>query len=69
MTSTTTERPQEIWLEYVARLVWQKGNFDRSSWFACRRGASLGVPASVVIEEIAARIRARQSEHLMAGVD
>jgi hypothetical protein len=58
MTSTTTERPEEIWLEYVARLVWQKGNFDLSSRFACRRGASLGVPASVVIEEIAARIRA-----------
>jgi hypothetical protein len=58
MTSTITRRPEEIWREYLARLVWQKGNFDRSSWFACRRGASLGVPASVVIEEIAARIRA-----------
>jgi hypothetical protein len=58
MTSTITRRPEEIWLEYLARLVWQKGTFDLSSWYAVRRGVSLGVPASIVIEEIAARIRA-----------
>jgi hypothetical protein len=57
--STSIRRggPEQTWLEYVGRLVWEKGNLDLASWFACRRAASLGVPASLVIGEIADRIR------------
>jgi hypothetical protein len=58
MTSTTTKRPEEIFFEYVSQLVWEKGNLDAASYNAFLRAASLGVPASTAIEEVAARIQA-----------
>jgi hypothetical protein len=58
MTSTTTKRPEEIWLEYVESLLWQKGNLDLASYDAFLRAASLGVSAAVAIQEVAERIRA-----------
>jgi hypothetical protein len=57
MTSTTTKRPEEIWLEYVESLLWQKGNLDLASYDAFLRAASLGVSAAGAIQEVAERIR------------
>jgi hypothetical protein len=47
-----------LWPEYVAGLSWEKGNLDASSYNACLRGASLGMPGSTVVAEIQARIQA-----------
>ena len=58
MSTTTTKRPEEIWLEYVAQLVWEKGHLDDASWDAFLRAASLGVPASIAIKEVMHRIGA-----------
>jgi hypothetical protein len=58
MSATTTKRPEEIWLEYVAQLVWEKGHLDDASWDAFLRAASLGVPASIAIKEVMHRIGA-----------
>jgi hypothetical protein len=58
MISTTAKPPELLWYEFVSRLPWEKGNLDVASYDALLRAASLGVPASTAIEEIAARIRA-----------
>lgn len=58
MSSTIIKRPEEIWLEYIFQLVWEKGNLDAASYNAFLRAASLGLPASIAIEEVAGRIQA-----------
>jgi hypothetical protein len=58
MSAARTQSPEELWLQYVARLLWKIGNLDVASYDAFLRAASLGVPASIAIEQIAARIRA-----------
>jgi hypothetical protein len=58
MPSALTKRPEELWLEYIAHLIWEIGNLDLASHRAFLRAASLGVPAAFAIEEVAARIRA-----------
>jgi hypothetical protein len=58
MSSTITKRPKQTWLEYLSRLVWKIGNLDAASYDAFLRAATLGVPASIAIEEVTNRIRA-----------
>src|SRR5258707_448133 len=58
MGSTLIKRPEQTWLEYVAQLDWKKGNLNAASYDAFLRAGSLGVPASIAIEEVAARILA-----------
>ena len=58
MGSTLTKRPEQTWLGYLSQLVWEKGNLDVATYDAFLRAESLGVPASIAIEEIADRIRA-----------
>src|SRR5258708_29779652 len=58
MSYAATKRSEEMWHGYISTLAWNKGNLDESSYDACLRAASLGVPAELAIEEIATRIRA-----------
>src|SRR6266403_1800050 len=58
MSTTRTQSSQEAWRQYVAGLLWQKGNLDLASYDAFLRAASLGVSAAVAIQEVAERIRA-----------
>ena len=32
MSSTIAKRPEEIWLEYIFQLVWEKGNLNAASY-------------------------------------
>jgi hypothetical protein len=56
--SSIITKPEQVWLEYLSHLVWKIGNLDVATYDALLRAASLGVPASIAIEEVTARIRA-----------
>jgi hypothetical protein len=57
MSAARTQSSLDLWLEYLSGLLWEKGNLDAASYDAFLRAASLGVPASIAIEEVAAQIR------------
>jgi len=47
----------ERWHSFVDSQLWEPGNLDRASWWACLRAGSLGVDPQEAFITIAARIR------------